>query len=181
MADTITIPLSKNKLFLMFAGSLLFAGIGTWWVIQPPEIQNPLLRDKTLLRVVGVTALLLFGGIGCFLFRKLGDRSPGLVLSDLGILDNTSGISAGFVPWSDIVDLSEYQVAGQTLMMLVVKNPQEYIDKQQSAFKRKLMQINHDTYGAAISISANSLQCSHSELKTLLDESFAAYRKNSTE
>lgn len=176
----IEIQLSKSKLTLLFLGSVVFVGLGIWFVVNPPEISNPVLGNPTTIFIVGLASIVFFGFAGFFIFKKLGDKSPGLVISDEGVFDNTSAVSAGLVPWTDVLEIRETKVANQTFINLVVKNPQEYIDKQKSAFKRKLMQINYETYGTVIGISANGLKCDYRELKATLDKTFSEFKSRKT-
>lgn len=172
----IEIQLSKSKLILLLLGAAVFVGLGIWFVVNPPEIRNPVLGNPTTIFIVGLASIIFFGFAGFFILKKLGDKSPGLVISDEGVFDNTSAVSAGLVPWTDVLEIRETKVANQIFINLVVKNPQEYIDKQKSAFKRKLMQINYDTYGTVIGISANGLKCDYRELKAILDKTFSEFK-----
>lgn len=172
----IEIPLSKKKIILMLVGSIAFVMIGLWFVIAPPTISNPFFGNPTRLLILGIVAILFFGVLAVFFARKLRDSKPGLVISDLGLTDNSSGVSAGLILWSDIVDLSVIEIQQQKLIMLVVKNPQEYIDRQKSGFKRKLMQMNHNMYGTPLSITSNSLQIKFDELLNILSDRLQAER-----
>jgi hypothetical protein len=104
------------------------------------------------------------------MLEKLIKNEPALIISADGITDNSSGVSAGFIPWSDIIAVKEAVIANQRFINLVVKNPQEYIDRQKSVFRRKIMQKNHDIFGTGIGISTNTLKISYSELKKILEE-----------
>lgn len=85
-------------------------------------------------------------------------------------------MSVGFVPWSDITEMKERKVFAQTFVNIVVKNPQGYIDKQSSAFKRMVMQMNYNSYGSVVGISPNGLKCTYKELKSLLDNRLKEYQ-----
>jgi hypothetical protein len=61
--------------------------------------------------------------------------------------------------------------------MLEVKNPQDYIDKQTSGFKRKMMQMNLNMYGTPLSITSNSLKIKFEELLNILNERLQDSRK----
>jgi hypothetical protein len=173
----IEIHLSKSKLTLLFLGSAVFVGLGIWFVVNPPEISNPVLGNPTTIFIIGLASILFFGLAGFFTLKKMENKSPGLVISDEGVFDNTTAVNAGLIPWTDVLEIKETKVANQTFINLVVKNPQEYIDKQKSAFKRKLMQMNYDTYGTVIGISVNGLNCDYRELKATLDKAFAEFKK----
>jgi hypothetical protein len=56
--------------------------------------------------------------------------------------------------------------------MFIVNNPQDYIDRQTNALKKKGMQMNLNSYGSPISISANSLTTNFDNLYELLQQKF---------
>ena len=111
-----------------------------------------------------------------FIVRKLSDNTLGLVISDKEIFDNSSGVSAGQILWSDIEDIMVLEIHRQKMIMLQVKNPQDYIDKQTSSFKRKMMQLNYKMYGTPLSITSNGLNISFDELLSTLTDKLKATR-----
>jgi hypothetical protein len=175
--NKIEIQLSKSKLTLMALGSLIFVGLGCWFVTNPPKINNPIFGNPTTIFIAGLASILFFGIAGFFLLKKLGDKSPGLIISAEGVFDNTSAASAGLIPWTDVLEIREKKISNQTFINLIVKNPQDYIDKHKSPFKRKLLQINYNSYGTVIGISANGLKCDYKELKATLDKAFSDFKR----
>lgn len=176
MTEQIEIPLSKKKLVLLLAGSLVFVAAGIWFLINPPKINNALFGNPTFILVISIAAILFFGTIAVFIARKLPDNRPGLIIDSVGLTDNSSGISAGQILWSDLENISVIEINRQKLILLEVKNPQDYIDKQTSGLKRKLMQLNYKSYGTPLSISSNSLQIEFNELVTLLNNRLMAIK-----
>ena len=166
----IEISLSKMKLTLMVIGSLLFVVIGILFVINPEKYTTPLMRNPTVIFISGLASILFFSLCFVFIAKKLGDNSLGLIISDKGIFDNSSGLSAGQILWSDIENISVIKIHRQRLIMLQVTNPQEYIDKQTSSFKRKMMQLNFKIYGTPLSITSNGLKISFDELLSTLTD-----------
>lgn len=164
----IEIPLSKSKLVLMLSGALAFVAIGLWFAIAPPTIDNSYWGNPVKMAIVGYASIIFFGLCAFYLIRKLPDSKPGLIVDHEGLTDNSSGLSAGRVLWADIVNLSVIQIHKQKLIMLHVKNPQEYIDRQTSLFKRKSMELNYKMYGTPLSITANGLQTSFEDLLSIL-------------
>jgi len=164
--DEVAIPLSKTKLLLMLAGSLAFVAIGLWFVIAPPNFRNSYWAARA--GVAGAAGIVVFGLFAFFLARKLRDSRPGLVVSNRGFYDNASATPAGEVLWDDVTGFDVMQIQGQRMIVVLVKNPEEYIERQTSAFKRKLMSMNANMAGSPISISANSLQIGFDELLALL-------------
>ena len=174
--EQIEIPLSKKKMTLTLLGSVIFVGIGTWFLINPPKINNPILGNPTVIFIAGLASILFFGLAAVTVFRKLSDKNAGLIINRQGIIDNSSGVSAGLVLWTDIEKIKISQVMGQKFLMFMVKNPQEYLDKATNPLKRKGMEMNYRSYGSPISISANSLQTNFDELYNLLTEKLKEHK-----
>lgn len=173
----IEIALSKKKIFLMLLGALAFVAIGLWFVISPPTISNSYWGNPTKIAIAGYASILFFGLCAFFLIKKLPNNKPGLIIDQTGLTDNSSGVSAGQILWSDIEDISVIEIHRQKLIMLRVTNPQDYIDKQTSGFKRKMMQLNYKMYGTPLSITSNGLKISFDELLSTLTDKLKAARQ----
>ncbi|MGN7783868.1 STM3941 family protein [Niabella sp. 22666] len=174
----IEIPLSKRKIMVALFISLLFVALGFWLVIARPNPNggNAILGNPILIVVVGLAAIVFFGMGILVLIRKLKDKRPGLIVSDEGILDNASGVAAGVIPWADIQKIKLAQVMSQKFLMLIVKDPEQYIQRETNAIKRKGMELNYKNYGSPISISAGSLQIGFNELQALLMEKWQKHK-----
>lgn len=172
----ITIPLSKGKLLLSTLGAFAFVAIGFWFVLDPPSRTDSSM-ESVLVLVLGLASILFFGAIGLVVIRKLFDSRPGLVINEQGLMDNSGGLSAGQILWQDIEDISVLQIQRQRLILVLVNNPQDYIDRQSNSWKRKLMAMNHRQYGTPISISANGLKISFDELLEILKHHLAAFHQ----
>jgi hypothetical protein len=168
--ETIEIPIRKVKIISMLFGCLFFIIAGLIFVIFPEKVASSIVRNSTLIFLAGCLSIVVFSFLAFSIFKRLIDDTPGLIISGIGITDNSSGVPAGFIPWSDIIAVKETVVANQRFINLVVKNPQHYIDKQKSVFKKKIMQKNYDLFGTAIGISANSLKINYTKLKGILEK-----------
>ncbi|AEE53344.1 hypothetical protein Halhy_5519 [Haliscomenobacter hydrossis DSM 1100] len=173
-AQPIEIPLSKTKLLLLLIASLAFVALGVWLIISRTSHNEPFWAEQLFVKLVGCAAIVFFGICAFFIIRKLPDQRPGLIIDDEGLTDNSSGVSAGQILWADIEDISVLEIQRQKLIMLQVKNPQDYIDKQPSGLKRKLMTMNFRMYGTPLSISSNGLKISFDELLKMLNDYLAA-------
>ncbi len=127
--------------------------------------------------IAGYASILFFGLCAIFFIHKLPDNKPELIIDDDGLLDNSSEVAAGEILWQDIEEISVIEIHRQKLIMLQVKNPQDYIDKQASGFKRKLMTMNFKMYGTPLSITTNGLKISFEELLSTLTKKFNALRR----
>ena len=172
----IEISLSKKKLSLMLLGALAFVAIGLWFIISPPIITNSYWGNPTTIAVAGYASIFFFGLCAFFIIKKLPDNKPGLIIEQEGLIDNSSGVSTGQILWDDIERISVIEIHRQKLIMLHVINPQDYIDKQTSTFKRKMMQLNYKMYGTPLSISSNGLKISFDELLSTLTDKLKAAR-----
>ncbi|HOY20288.1 MAG TPA: STM3941 family protein [Haliscomenobacter sp.] len=176
-AQPIEIPLSKTKLLLLLIGSLAFVALGVWLIISRSSPNEPFWAEQLFSKLVGCAAILFFGSGAFWIIRKLFDRGPGLIIDEQGLTDNSSAISAGQILWTDIEAISVLEIQRQKLIMLQVKNPQDYIDKQPSGLKRKLMNMNFRMYGTPLSISSNGLKISFAELLKILNDQLAANKE----
>lgn len=172
----ITIPLSKGKLLLTLLGAFAFVAIGIWFVLAPPTTYSSFFGPAVII-VIGIISILFFGGIAILVIRKLFDSRPGLIINEQGINDNSSGLSAGQISWADIEDFSVLQIQRQRLILILVKNPQDYIDRQSNGWKRKLMAMNYRQYGTPMSISTNGLKISFAELLEILKQHLAKFHQ----
>ena len=171
------IALSKAKIIGLLAGSILFVLVGIVLVLRDPaEIAagGGRYSNPAIVHTAGWLGIGFFGLCAVFITRKLFDHAPGLRLSAAGLYDNASGISAGLIPWSDIAGFAPYQVSGQHMVVILLKDPEPYIERG-SAFRRKLNRVNYKMCGSPVVISANALRTKLPELQILLDQYFMVY------
>ena len=175
--NQVEIPLNKSKLRFLLIASFGFVFIGISFLIIPFGMRGLDSGMELFISVTGIICSLFFGFCAFILLKKIGDNSPGMIISEKGFTDNASGVGAGFVPWSDVIRIEERHVVNQSFIMVIVKNPDDYIYRQESFFKKKAMEMNKKFYGSPISISSNTLQISYGELYRLfanhLEKNFA--------
>jgi hypothetical protein len=177
IGQRIEIQLSKTKLLLLLLGSLTFVALGLWLVIAPPTNHHYIRYSPTTILIVGYASIIFFGLCALIAVRKLADNRPGLIIDALGLSDNSSGVSGGQIPWTDILNISVIEIQKQKIIMLEVNNPQDYIGRQTNGFKRKLMKINLNKFGSPLSISSNALKISFADLHKLLVDNFEAAKQ----
>ena len=174
----IEIPLDKSKIILMLAGALVFVAIGFWFVIAPPQISNAYWGNPTRMAIAGYASIFFFGLCAVVLMPKLQDTKPGLIIDDTGLTDNSGALSSGHILWTDIENISVLQIQKQELLMIAVKNPQDYFGRQKNLLKRKAMELNYKMYGTPVSITANGLKIPFQELLALVSQRFQETRTN---
>ena len=175
-AERIEIPLSKGKLIVILLLSIIFVVMGLWFIINPPEIKHSFFDITTIFWVSGVASILFFGFCGVVIIKKLRDKSPGLIIDKTGIIDNSSGIPAGHIPWKDIVQIKSIKVFTQNFLIIIVRHPDIYINRQTKPALRKAVEFNYKNYGSPISISETALKCNFKELEHILQTEFNKYK-----
>ncbi len=178
--NSIEIPLSKKKIMLGIIGSLAFVAIGVWFLVSPPQTSNPFWSNPQMLGFLGVASILFFGLCFVVFLNKIRQTQVGLVLDKEGITDNSSGVSAGKIPWKDITHLEVLQIHRQRMILIYVQQPQAYIDRQSNALKRMLMNANYQSYGTPISISTTALAISFDELEDYLRKGLVEFSNKSS-
>jgi hypothetical protein len=169
--NKIEIPLSKTKILLLFIGALLFVILGTFFIITPDTFISPIFKNLQAIRITGIVAVLFFGAVGAYGFRKLFDKTIGLTIDENGITDNSNASSVGLIDWNDIVEIRSEQVASTKFLMIFTNNPDKYMERV-NGFKRKLMQGNMKMYGTPLSITSNTLKYNFDDLQKLIIEKF---------
>ena len=173
--DEKIIELSKTKIALAILGTCAFVAIGIWMLsldeasIRSSRSFRLFWNNPMYVKALGVLAIVLFGLLALFFFKKLFDKKPGLIFSSSGIVDNASAVAAGFIPWSEVLGAHVFEVPQQKMLIIEVTDPQKYVDRG-NAVKRKINQANYQMCGSPISISANALKIDFAELHSLFDQ-----------
>lgn len=174
--ETITIPLSKRKITLLFIGSVLFVVAGVFFLMAPGRFLSPSVQDKPVIFIAGAAAILFFGVCAVVAAIKFFDNRPGIIIDKNGITDNSSGVNSGGISWKEITGISTAQLQNQRFILLMVNNPEKRIDAEPGNFKRRMMKINYRMYKTPVCINANALQCDFDELNKLLTDSYEYYK-----
>ena len=132
---------------------------------------------SVLLTIVGVVAVIFLGACAGFYARKLLDNKPGIVFDERGLFDNSSFVAAGQILWADIETASVLQLHRQKFVVLQLINPQQYIDRQASVFKRKVTTLNDKLYGTPPHIRPNGLQISFNQLHIFITNNLQRNRR----
>jgi hypothetical protein len=168
--DETVIDLSKRKIVLLLLGASAFVAAGIWMIsLGDASIQSQRrFNDPAYVHGLGLVSIVFFGICGLVALKKLFDKKPALVFNKAGIVDNASSVSAGFIPWSQVVGAEIFQIHKQKLLIIKVRDPQEYIARGGS-LRRTLNKANYKMVGSPIFIPSNVLGINFSELTSLFD------------
>ncbi len=172
---TISIPLSRDRLLFFVIASAVFVGIGCWMML---DMESLFAFDSIYLRIPAVAAILFFGYILFHATRKILDTTPGLVIGPDGIIDNSSATSVGFIPWSQVSDLTTTSVESQRFVTVHLADDGPYLARG-SRIVRLMNRANTRMTGSPINISSSSLKISFEELEKTLRHYFERYGSRS--
>ena len=186
--DQIIIPFSKIKLTLMFLGSLMFVVLGLIFIISPTYLLRHEKPNSILLFSVGLTSVMFFGMTLIYLLGRIINNKPGLIITKNGIIDNSGGVSIGQIYWSEIKDISIYEIKipsrliiTKRLIKIKVKNPQKFINRQSNYINKKILSLNNRFFGSTISITTSIINIKLDDLYKLLTDNFNIYLNNKEE
>ena len=165
--NTIKIPLSRSKISLLLVGAIFFVIAGILFFVTPSTFCPPVIRYPLIIRVIGIIAVLFFGTVSVYGFKKLFDKTSGLTIDENGITDNTNASSVGLIDWNDITEIQTKQVMSTKFLLIYVSNPDKYLDRARG-FKRKLMMSSMKMSGTPLSVSSNTLQYDFDDLVKLI-------------
>lgn len=144
--------MGKGKLWLMGFGCLAFIVVGG--LIFSEYLNGNMTFFYGL---VGIVCVIFFAACLVFFIRKLFDHSAAVRIDDEGIYDNSSYISGGLIRWDDIINIELYQLAGQKMIGIQLKDPDSFLESQQG-FKRRLIKINQGMVHAPVNIAQSALR-----------------------
>lgn len=172
-ADELVIELSKSKAILMILGSLGFVAAGYWFfTMDAATMREGPIDDPLFIHGLGIVTMVLCSLTTIIGIRKLFDKRPGLVLNSAGIIDNSSGLAAGFISWSEITGAEIYEVRRQKMLIIKVRNPEEFIQRG-NVLRQAMVKMGSKLSGSPIAITSNSLKINFQELLA----TFAQYHK----
>ena len=175
--DRVEILLSKKKIILLFIGSVFFTVFSVLFIVYPNEFTFIIVRNPTIIRIVGIVGAIFFGIIGMSLLRKLNDKEPGLVIDANGITDNSNATSIGLINWEDIYSIEEQEVLGNKFLIINTVNPNKYLNRAKNKIARNAMILNNKRYGSPLTIVPSSLQIDFQELEKLLNSKLSEIKK----
>ena len=149
-APDIAIALSKTKLVLVVIGALGFVALGIWMLTLADTEPHP-----RLTKAIAIAGIAFFGLCAVYGCIKIFDQRPGLIIAREGLVDNSSAVAAGRIPWDEITGLEVSSIAGTRFVTLRVRDPQKYVAR--SSFLRGMMNAaNINMTGSPINIASTA-------------------------
>ena len=160
----IEIYTSRKKSFLLLLVALAFLIVSVWMFLHAEKMADGMHRNPMLIQGIAIMGI-LFSGPGVFVtLRKLITKQLALVIDHRGLGFNISKSNNEYIPWSEIIDFKEIKIRQVRIIIIRVKNPQKWPEKEKRFFRKKLMQANLTNYGSPFNVSTVGLDIPHGEL-----------------
>jgi len=172
-SERLVVPLKRGRIALQFLGGAGFVALGLLLYLDADHMSR---RPPLFTKAVAVVCVGFFGLVAVSAGARLFDPSPGLIVDAEGIVDKSSGIAAGRIPWSDIKSIRTSSSEKQRFLTIEVRDPQKYVQRARWV-KRAIVAQNMRHFGSPIHISVDTLRIDFVTLRTAVKESQAKYKR----
>ena len=125
-------------------------------------------NSNMYLKVVGAVGV-FFGAIGVAVVgAQVFSKKPGMVIDADGFEYHGDIFGMGKISWREVTGVNVLTVNSSKVIIVLVANPHQYIERQPKTILKKVMQSNLDQFGSPISISAATLKIGHDELLAIM-------------
>jgi hypothetical protein len=133
--DRTEIYTSRKKSMFLLIGSIAFVVLGIWLLFDADNFTHG----------IGV-ALILFFGFGIFVsIKRLMKSEIALIIDPIGLNVNPKKSLTDCIKWNEILGFEEIKIQSTRIIVICVKDPKYWIDKDVSTIRKKLMQFNSIT------------------------------------
>jgi len=169
----------KIGLFIFTISNLLvmlfFLNLGLTLIKSPG-------RFLCMVMVLWSLMMTVFGIIAIvYLIRE---KFIGFFISGDGLNDISTGHNYGVIMWKDVTKIrivTDIENLKYKYIVLKVRNPQDYIDRETSGSKKRSMMLKLHYYGSPICFSNRGLNCSFEELENTVREYYENFQQRMTE
>ena len=133
----VTIYPNRLRLIGLFLAAAAFTAVGIYFARIPVHRGFA----NLLIALTSYFLVAFFGASAIYLGYRLVTRRPALIISEAGIIDRTSSLCVGLIPWGEIEALVPYTRLGQRFLGIEPINPESLI-RRQPWFRRWLLALN---------------------------------------
>lgn len=159
----IVIRTGRLRLPALLLGSMVFVGLGFWFVLYPPATVS---IGPYVLCAIGLASILLFGLAGGILLKRFLSHRIALILDRRGVLDNSTATPGGFIDWTEILGTGIVTVSGQRFVGVDVKDREALYERTARA---RMLRVNADLYQYPVLIPEVTLDRKVEELQRAID------------
>jgi hypothetical protein len=175
---------SKVKLAALLVIALVFFAGGVWfWNLTDEEIlAGRRLKIPIVVHGLGFCLMAMGSLCGALILRNHFNASPGLIISDEGLSDNTNPLSVGFIPWSAVRAIEIHKVHKdheQKVLYVILLTP-ERVFANSPLWKRLLSRLAMRIGPSPIGISSTGLDIDFEQLALLIAQRFRLWQQRTS-
>jgi hypothetical protein len=167
MTQEIFIPASRKKYIMQAIGSASFIVLGVVMYLCISLFADEPLK-QVIIKIGSVLSILFFSFTLVIVSKKLRSKNIGLVINQDGFHDTSAALNIGFVYWKDVTGFKEFTSYQTKNLVVIVKNPQQYINNATGYASKKIAQANNKLLGSPVALTATTLTISYEALKKLM-------------
>src|SRR5262245_1276701 len=145
----IVVRASRLKLIFLFTLSAGMVAASAWLVLLKPAW-------LIIPGLVGLCGILFFGLCGGWILSRLFSHRISLILDRDGLLDNSSALPAGRIPWDQIARMGITKVENQRFLGIDVRD-RTLLPSSTSAFRRWAEEFNVAVSGYPLGIPSTTI------------------------
>ena len=150
--DALVVGPARGRLVLLALAGLAFVVVGLL-----------MMRDGGVGAAIGAVSVLFFGFCLVAILVRLTRTRPALVIDGDGIEENSSAVSVGRIPWSEVTEVRPHSFQGQRFLGIGLLDP-EVVLGHQPALKRKALDSSMRMTGFAVNVPLRVLDVQEDDL-----------------
>src|SRR5690606_30322687 len=167
--ERVEIYSSKKKSLLLLIGSIAFVALGFWLLMEADNLTGWRARNPVFTRGIGIASIIFFG-LGIFVgIKRLIKSEIALIIDPIGLNVNPKKSLTEFIKWHEILGFEEIKIQSTRILIIGVKNPEYWLEKETSTIRKKMMQFNINNYNSPFNIAAAGLDISSNDLNEYLN------------
>lgn len=177
-----TIALHPKKKYGLLLGAVInfiLAICWAWWFAGLDRMPGKVLI--TLLFLASVVMFIFH--VVAYIFLKR-EKFIGFFISGDGLNDISTGNNYGVVYWKDIVKIrivEDMEHPKRKYIVLKVKDPQQYIDREPFTAKKRSLMLKYHYYGSPVCFSNRGLNCTFEELEACVRAYYENYQQRKSD
>ncbi len=176
MKQDVCVEFNKRNMWFILLASVVFQVIGAFLIINVYGFKISLLNNSTFELLLGLVCFVFFSLCSWLIYRKLKSKELALWISSEGLEDNASGVSAGFIAWSEVKGFKTFGINQERFIAVLLHSPDDYIDLVQNPIKKMTIKMNYKLYGSPVTIPEKMLKIDFDELVQLLQDRLLDYQ-----
>lgn len=180
--NVITFSLARKEKIIFYLITFFSAIIGFGGVYLAGRLAFG--GGRFIILTIGVFALIVMAFCLLSFFRLRKEEGVGIYISDEGIYDISTGNTYGTVVWSDVEEIrimDDISDLKHKYIVVRVKNPATYIQRELSKTKQHSLELKLQYYGTPICFSNRTLNCTFEQLKDAVFLKHNQYKEQNQE